>query len=59
MAERYETVIVGGGHAGLMSYHLSRRGCLHVVLERGRVASLTLPGQSCAGDDSEAPGRAG
>jgi len=39
MEERPETVIVGGGHAGLaMSHHLSRRGCAHVVLERGRVA---------------------
>ena len=39
MEERHETVIVGGGHAGLaMSHHLSVRGCAHVVLERGRVA---------------------
>ena len=39
MEERYETVIVGGGHAGLaMSRQLSRRGRAHVVLERGRVA---------------------
>lgn len=39
MEERHETVIVGGGHAGLaMSHHLSRRGRTHVVLERGRVA---------------------
>ena len=39
MEERHETVIVGGGHAGLaLSYHLSRRGRAHVVLERGRVA---------------------
>lgn len=39
MEERHETVIVGGGHAGLaMSHQLSRRGCPHVVLERGRVA---------------------
>src|SRR5690242_15703990 len=39
MGERHETVIVGGGHAGLaMSHHLSRRGRAHVVLERGRVA---------------------
>ena len=39
MTARYETVIVGGGHAGLaLSYHLSRLGCPHVILERGRVA---------------------
>jgi putative flavoprotein involved in K+ transport len=39
MEERHETVIVGGGHAGLaMSHQLSRRGGAHIVLERGRVA---------------------
>ena len=39
MAARHETVIVGGGHAGLaLSYHLSRLGRPHVILERGRVA---------------------
>src|SRR5580765_4300656 len=39
MATRPETVIVGGGHAGLaLSYHLGRLGCPHVILERGRVA---------------------
>src|SRR6266851_1726717 len=39
MEERHETVIVGGGHAGLaMSHQLSRRGRAHVVLERGRIA---------------------
>jgi putative flavoprotein involved in K+ transport len=38
-AERVETVIIGGGHAGLtMSYYLSQRGREHVVLERGRVS---------------------
>lgn len=37
--EKVETVIVGGGHAGLtMSCFLSQRGLEHVVLERGRVA---------------------
>ena len=36
--ERVETLIVGGGQAGLaMSHMLSRRGCPHLVLERGRV----------------------
>lgn len=39
MNERIETVIVGGGQAGLaMSYYLSRCGREHVVLERDRVA---------------------
>jgi len=37
--EHIETVIIGGGQAGLaMSYHLSRLNCEHVVLERHRVA---------------------
>ena len=39
MSERVETVIVGGGQAGLaMSYHLSQRGREHLVLERARIA---------------------
>ena len=39
MATSSETVIVGGGHAGLaLSYHLGRLGRPHVILERGRVA---------------------
>ncbi len=34
MTERVETVIIGGGQAGLaMSYHLSRLGREHVILE--------------------------
>jgi putative flavoprotein involved in K+ transport len=38
MNERIDTVIIGGGHAGLtMSYFLSQRGREHVILERGRV----------------------
>ena len=37
--ERIETVIVGGGQAGLaMSYCLNQRGREHIVLERARVA---------------------
>ena len=37
--ERVETLIIGGGQAGLaMSHMLSQRGCRHVVLERGRIA---------------------
>ena len=39
MSESIETVIVGGGQAGLaLSYHLRALGREHVVLERGRVA---------------------
>jgi putative flavoprotein involved in K+ transport len=38
MKEQIDTVIIGGGHAGLtMSYFLSQAGREHVVLERGRV----------------------
>jgi len=38
MNEHIETVIIGGGHAGLtMSYYLSQAGREHVILERGRV----------------------
>jgi putative flavoprotein involved in K+ transport len=37
--ERIETVVVGGGQAGLaMSYYLGRLGREHVILERARVA---------------------
>jgi len=37
--ESVETVIIGGGQAGLaMSHHLSRLGREHIVLERGRIA---------------------
>jgi putative flavoprotein involved in K+ transport len=36
--ERIDTVIIGGGHAGLtMSYYLSQLGREHVILERGQV----------------------
>jgi putative flavoprotein involved in K+ transport len=39
MAERIETVIIGGGQAGLaLSSCLTRLGHEHVVLERGRLA---------------------
>lgn len=35
----YDTVIVGGGQAGLaISAHLSRAGVPHIVFERGRIA---------------------
>ncbi|MEJ8810214.1 NAD(P)-binding domain-containing protein [Variovorax ureilyticus] len=37
--ERVETLVIGGGQAGLaMSYHLGRLGGEHLVLERGEVA---------------------
>ena len=37
--ERIETIVIGGGQAGLaMSYHLARFGREHIVLERQRVA---------------------
>jgi cation diffusion facilitator CzcD-associated flavoprotein CzcO len=36
--EHIDTVIIGAGQSGLTaSYHLSRKGVPHVVLERGRV----------------------
>jgi len=37
--EHFDTVVIGGGQAGLvMSHELTKRGRLHVVLERGRIA---------------------
>ena len=37
--ENVDTVVVGGGQAGLaISDHLSHRGVEHVVLERDRIA---------------------
>jgi putative flavoprotein involved in K+ transport len=37
--EQVETLIVGGGQAGLtMSHRLKQRGCAHLVLERHRIA---------------------
>lgn len=38
MTDRHDTVIVGGGQAGLaMSYYLRESGREHVILERSRV----------------------
>jgi putative flavoprotein involved in K+ transport len=38
VTERIDTVVIGGGQAGLAaSYHLTERGREHVVLERGRI----------------------
>jgi putative flavoprotein involved in K+ transport len=37
--ERVQTLVVGGGQAGLaMSHMLSKRGCPHLLLERSRIA---------------------
>src|SRR3954467_3172604 len=37
--ERFGTLIIGAGQAGLtMSHMLSQRGCSHLVLERNRIA---------------------
>jgi putative flavoprotein involved in K+ transport len=39
MPKQVETVIIGGGQAGLaMSYHLGQRGREHLIFERGRIA---------------------
>jgi putative flavoprotein involved in K+ transport len=39
IVEKVDTLVVGGGQAGLaMSAHLGRRGLSHVVLERARIA---------------------
>lgn len=39
MAERWDTIIIGGGQAGLaMSYYLQQHERKHVVLERARIA---------------------
>jgi len=46
MMEQIETVIIGGGQAGLaMSYYLSQLGGEHVVLERHRVAERWQSGR--------------
>jgi putative flavoprotein involved in K+ transport len=38
-AERVETLVIGGGQAGLtMSHRLKQRGLAHLVLERHRIA---------------------
>jgi putative flavoprotein involved in K+ transport len=39
MQEQHDTIVIGGGQAGLaMSYYLRERGREHIVLERTRVA---------------------
>ena len=35
MLERHDTVVIGGGQAGLaMSYHLQHRGREHIIIEK-------------------------
>jgi putative flavoprotein involved in K+ transport len=39
MSQKIETIIVGGGQAGLAtSCYLKQRGCYHIVLERAAQA---------------------
>lgn len=38
MAEYHDTIVVGGGQAGLsVGFHLARRDCEHVLLEQGEI----------------------
>jgi cation diffusion facilitator CzcD-associated flavoprotein CzcO len=44
--ERVQTLVVGGGQAGLvMSHMLTQRGCPHLVLERSRIAERWRTGR--------------
>jgi putative flavoprotein involved in K+ transport len=46
MTEHIETVIIGGGQAGLaLSYYLTRQGRTHLVLEQGRVGETWRSGR--------------
>ncbi len=46
MTEQVETVIIGGGQAGLaLSYYLTRQGRTHLVLEQGRVGEAWRSGR--------------
>ena len=46
MTEHIETVIIGGGQAGLaLSYYLTQRGRTHLVLEQGRVGETWRSGR--------------
>src|SRR5258708_14751215 len=46
MPEQIETVIIGGGQAGLaLSYYLTRQGRTHLVLEQGRVGETWRSGR--------------
>jgi len=46
MPEHIETVIIGGGQAGLaLSYYLTQQGRTHLVLEQGRVGETWRSGR--------------
>jgi putative flavoprotein involved in K+ transport len=46
MTEQVETVIIGGGQAGLaLSYYLTQQGRTHLVLEQGRVGQTWRSGR--------------
>jgi putative flavoprotein involved in K+ transport len=46
MTKHVETVIIGGGQAGLaLSYYLTRQGREHLVLEQGRVGEIWRSGR--------------
>ncbi len=46
MTEQVETVIIGGGQAGLaLSYYLTRQGRTHLILEQGRVGETWRSGR--------------
>jgi len=46
MTEQVETVIIGGGQAGLaLSYYLTQQGRTHLVLEQGRVGETWRSGR--------------
>lgn len=46
MIEQVETVIIGGGQAGLaLSYYLTRQGRTHLVLEQGRMGEVWRSGR--------------
>ncbi len=46
MPEQIETVIIGGGQAGLaLSYYLTQQGRTHLVLEQGRVGETWRSGR--------------
>lgn len=41
MAEHFDTIVVGGGQAGLsVSWHLKRVSRSHLILDRGRIGDI-------------------